>query len=151
MYGPCPYCKGFYSKINLRNHVRLVCWPQQKDKTLEFEKTNLQVRSRSELPRIHHKACDILKYKVFPKLNDDNITWDIAYDELVITSANMLITKYSMSVHHHTMIRNKIRHIGRIFLNIKEINPSIQKVEDIFDAAVYDDYVAAIHKLGGLS
>ncbi|KAJ8962288.1 hypothetical protein NQ318_018267 [Aromia moschata] len=137
---PCPYCKGFYSKSNLRNHLRLNCWVQHSDKVKQFEAMglkNVQAMSRSIFPQIHERASVVLREKVFPVLNNDEVTRAVAHDELVIIYANLLVIKYSSSSHHHRMIRNKIRHIAH--------------TASIFDPLNFDVFIEAVHNLAGLS
>ncbi|CAG9824676.1 unnamed protein product, partial [Phaedon cochleariae] len=141
---PCPFCKGFYSKKNLHNHVRLSC------KSEEVKKQNVQTLSRAVLPKLHRKASDALRNKIFPPMRDDEVTKAIAYDELVIVYANLLASKYSSSDHHHKMIRNKLRHIGRILLAMKKIDSSIKDVMSIFDASHFDTFIKAVHIIAGL-
>lgn len=65
---PCPYCKGYYSTSNLRNHVRLFC-PMGNCKPV----SNLQVMSRKMRLNIHEEALDVLRNEVFPRMNRDAI------------------------------------------------------------------------------
>lgn len=83
-------------------------------------------------------------------MKEDNVTSAIASDELVITYANLQILKYSHSKHHHKMIRNKLRHISRILLEMRKLNEQITDVASIFDPSHFDCYVEAIHRLAGL-
>lgn len=141
---PCPYCKGFYSAANLRNHVRLFCPFGKKE-------PNLLVRSKSMNMKIHESASDVLRTEIFPRMNNDNISSAILFDELVIRYGNFMTMKYSSSKHHQQMIRNKIRHISRVFLEMKKTNPTLTDVTSIFDPSQFDAFIAAIHNLSGFS
>lgn len=151
---PCPYCQGFYSKTNIRNHVRLNCWKKHSNRVKEFETLglkNLQVMCRSLTLKIHEKASATLREKIFPVLNNDEVTRAIALDELVIVYANLLTMKYSSSSHHHKMIRNKIRHVSRILLAMRKIDSRITDATSIFDPLSFDTFIQAIHDLAGLN
>lgn len=148
---PCPYCKGFYSKKNLRNHIRLNCLLKKNfDLKKDITGMNNQVKSRATLPRIHSKTNNDLKYVIFPRLKDDRISRVACNDELAVTFGNLLATKYSSSTHHHKEIRNKIRLTGRILLEMQKLDPNIKKLEDLFAPEHFDAYVKAVHRIAGL-
>lgn len=117
---------------------------------MEADKTNLQVKSRITLPKINERANDYMKYKIFPYLRDDTVTKEAVNDELIVTFGNLMAMKYSSSAHHYKEIRNKIRHIGRILLEMKLININIKNAEDIFAPENFDDFVKVVHKIAGL-
>ncbi|KAG5867124.1 hypothetical protein JTB14_012398 [Gonioctena quinquepunctata] len=115
---PCPYCKGYYSKKNLRNHIRLICRPQKK------QNRNSNVLSRTLQPRILNIANDSLK-RVIPKLRDDGISEIIRHDRMIIICGNMWCTKYSSSSHHQKMIRYRLRHLAKILQILKQFNDRV--------------------------
>lgn len=153
-YIPCPLCKGFYSRNNLRNHIRLNCKFKSKQNLSEtefdLEGRNVQVLSRSCLSDIHEKASKTLREKIFPILKNDEVTKAIAHDELIIVYGNLLVMKYSTSQHHYKMIRNKLRHISRILLEMRKVNPNVTDAASIFDPEHFDTFIQAIYKLAGL-
>lgn len=106
-YIPCPHCKGFYSKLNLRNHIRLNC------------------TSKAVLPEVHPSANNILKTEIFPKMFEDEVVKSVAYDELTIAYGNTLAIKYNSSKHFQKMIRQRIRHVGRILLKMRTLAPKV--------------------------
>lgn len=88
--------------------------------------------------KIHESASDVLKTEIFPRMNNDNILSAIIFDELVIQYGNFMTMKYSSSKDHQQMIRNKIRHISRVFLEMKKINSTVTDVKSVFDPSQFD-------------
>ncbi|KAG5873083.1 hypothetical protein JTB14_010499 [Gonioctena quinquepunctata] len=82
-------------------------------------------------------------------MRHDDVTKEITHDKLVIAYANLPVTKYSAS-DHHKIIRNKLRHIGRILLEMKRIDPVITDVTSIYDVSNFDTFIRAVHNLAGL-
>uniref|UniRef100_A0A6P7G5J9 Uncharacterized protein LOC114336163 n=1 Tax=Diabrotica virgifera virgifera TaxID=50390 RepID=A0A6P7G5J9_DIAVI len=141
---PCPYCKGFYSKNNLRTHVKKYCSQVHREQ-------NVQLLSRRILSNYHENACEILREEIFPSMRDDDITANITHDNLVIAYANQLATKYSSSRHHYNMIRNRMRHISRVLTKMKKISNTISDTQSIFDPQHFDFFIQAVHRIAGFT
>jgi len=111
---PCPKCKGYYSKFSIRHHIQK-CIPMKGKRG----RITIQAECRSLENNIHNKASEVLKRKVFPVLNEDDVTNAIRYDEAIINYANYLCRKFT-SEHHYQQIRANMRALGRLVLAIKE-------------------------------
>ncbi|KAJ8931575.1 hypothetical protein NQ314_015487, partial [Rhamnusium bicolor] len=115
-YVPCAKCKGFFSKLNLRNHFRKCT-----ERKLQGCRRSLALgrRLRSSL---HENACDLLRDKVFPILREDDTIRDIRYDELLIRYANDLCTKFASRRHCYSLIRNeqKLKEVDNTALLMKQ-------------------------------
>lgn len=70
----------------------------------------------------------------------------IRYDELSIVYGNYLCNKYRKP-HLQSMIRAKLRLIGRLLISIKDINKSVKDFASIFKPNFYDDIIAAVNKV----
>ncbi|KAG5891913.1 hypothetical protein JTB14_022663 [Gonioctena quinquepunctata] len=140
----CPSCCGDYAKTSLRHHFRR-CNTSGKTK-----QRNILVKSRQMVGRIHKKASDVLRKKVFPTLQEDNVTKEIRYDELVILFGNKLCQKYR-DPHFYDMIRQKLRQLGRFLLEIKKFQPKIESLFDVFYPKNYDNTILAVQSLAGLN
>ncbi|KAK9872773.1 hypothetical protein WA026_019555 [Henosepilachna vigintioctopunctata] len=139
-YKPCPSCKDFYSKNAIRRHYTK-CSLQA-----EAGKKNLMPLSRAVQGHIHKKANMILRSQIFPRMREDCHTDIVRYDELAIVYGNYLTNKYRKP-HLHTMIRSKLRLIGRLLNAIKNINKTITDFSSIFQPKYYDEVIAAVNKV----
>ncbi|KAF5300726.1 hypothetical protein FQR65_LT19320 [Abscondita terminalis] len=143
-YLPCPHCAAYFMKDTLRLHVKS-CTP----KTSKNDRT-IRILSRTLLSEIHPRASDILRHKIFPVLRDDDCVHVIRYDILVILFGNHLCSKYS-SQHHHDMIRNKLRSIGRLLLAVKHYDSTVKDFATLLTPEKFDVCVSGIKEVGGLS
>ncbi|KAK0159474.1 hypothetical protein PV327_011094 [Microctonus hyperodae] len=100
--------------------------------------------------RIHKSACQILRERVIPTMRDDNITKAIRYDELAIEFGNKLCEKYR-DPHHYDMIRQKLRQIGRLLLELKNEKDGIDDLFSVFIPQNYDVCLTVIRRLAGLN
>ncbi|KAF5276617.1 hypothetical protein FQR65_LT16264 [Abscondita terminalis] len=143
-YLPCPYCSAFFRKDTLRLHTKN-CTP----KTSNSVRT-VRVLSRTLLAEIHPRASDMLKMKIFPILRDNDCVQIIRYDVLAILFGNHLCSKYS-SQHHHDMIRNKLRSIGRLLIAVKRYDAAVKDFANLLTPTKFDVCVRAIKDVGGLN
>ncbi|KAF5284722.1 hypothetical protein FQR65_LT13424 [Abscondita terminalis] len=142
-YEVCGYCKGFYSKRSLRKHI------PNCNKNDKSNKTNAQIFGRSTRSNIHEVANEILKKQVFPVLTEDAITNIIRYDKLVIVYGNKMCEKYRQN-HHHYMIRSKLRLIGRLLINAREIDKDIKDLTSLLHPRYFDTVILAVNKVAQL-
>ncbi|KAK9876206.1 hypothetical protein WA026_011337 [Henosepilachna vigintioctopunctata] len=141
---PCPRCKGYYSKLSLRHHIRK-CMGGIPGKRL----SNLQVEARKLMNNVHNRASDDLRQKIFPFFNDDEVTNAIRYDEAIILYGNYLCRKYT-SEHNAPQIRSNLRSFGRLKLAMREENPNINEFFDVLDTSFVDLIINGIEKVSGL-
>lgn len=100
--------------------------------------------------RFHSAASDVLRTQILARMADDPITSAAIHDELVIIYGNMQALKYSASSHNFAMIRHKMRHIARLRIEAKKIDPTIDNVTAMFNPKKFDAVIKAIHRLGEL-
>ncbi|KAF5275540.1 hypothetical protein FQR65_LT16598 [Abscondita terminalis] len=140
-YLPCGSCKGFFSKNSLRRHFNR-CVGEKKTE-------NCMVASKRIFGKIHHKASEVLKEKVFPILREDEITNTIRFDELIILYGNKMCQKYR-SGHHHNMIRARMRLLGRMMLAIKSECKYAVFLSDVLSPKMYDIVIKSVNTVAGL-
>lgn len=70
---------------------------------------------------MHCRANNVMRRKVFPSFQDDDVSRSIKYDKLLILFGNKLCNTYTLP-HQYDMIRNYLRLLGRFKLTIKKIN-----------------------------
>ncbi|XP_029673720.1 uncharacterized protein LOC115241900 [Formica exsecta] len=140
----CSQCKGNYFKSAIRHHYRR-CSKQN-----STNNRTILAKSTKITGRIHESACKILRQRVFPTLRNDNVSRVIRYDELAINYANKLCEKFQ-DPHFYDMIRQKLRLIGRLLLEMKNQNDKIDDPFTIFVPNNYDNCLKAVRTLAGLN
>jgi len=136
-YVCCSYCKGFFSKRTLRMHYKK-CNP-----AYEKGQKDQLVKGKQLMGYVHREANDIMRRKIFPSFQDDDVTRSIKYDKLLILFGNKLCNTYTLP-HQYDMIRNYLRLLGRFKLAIKRINKEITDFASIFHPRYYDDVIKAV-------
>ncbi|KAF5274318.1 hypothetical protein FQR65_LT17042 [Abscondita terminalis] len=143
-YLPCPHCAAFFFNRTLRNHVKHCSL------TVPRGGRSVKTRSRALLSNLHPAAGEILKTKIFPVLRDDNCVNIIRYDILAIVFGNFMCSKYA-SIHHHDMIRSRLRSIGRLLISAKTLDNTVKDFVDLLTPSKFDVAVAAIKQVGGVN
>lgn len=111
----CPSCLADYAKGSLRHHYRRCA------KRNSAKRRDILVTSRKLTGRIHPQACDILRKKVFPTMQENDVAKAIRYDELIILFGNKLCQKYK-DPHFYDMIRQKLRQLtGRFLIEVRKL------------------------------
>lgn len=133
----CTHCKGFFSKNTLKIHYKKCNPDYEKGQKDQF------IKGKQAMGYIHPYANNIMRRKVFPSFQDDNVSRTIRYDELLILFGNKLCNTYTL-IHQYDMIRNYLRLLGRFKLTVKEINKKITDFASIFHPKYYDDVIKAV-------
>lgn len=107
-YEACNICKGFFSKVSLRIHVKKYLESNSNVCKNELEK------SRRVMGRLHKVATDIVWRKLFNPLREDEVITTILFDKIVIIDANKMAAKYKEE-RYFEIIRERLRLIGRDF------------------------------------
>lgn len=143
-FATCPLCLADYAKTSLRHHYRRCA------KKNSAKRRSILTSSKKLVGRIHPKASDILRKRVFPTMQDDNIAKSIRYDELIILFGNKLCQKYK-DPHFYDMIRQKLRQLGRFLLEAKQHDREIHDFFSLCYPKHYDTTIAVIQSLAGLN
>ena len=143
-FATCPSCFADYAKTSLRHHYRRCA------KRNSAKQRNILMTSKKIIGRIHPQACDILRTKVFPTIQEDEVAKAIRYDELVILFGNKMCQKYK-DPHFYDMIRQKMRQLGRFLIEIRKHTNDIHEFFSVFFPKNYDATIAAVQSLAGLN
>ena len=143
-FATCPSCFADYAKSSLRHHYRRCA------KRNCAKRRNILLTSKKLTGRIHPQACDILRTKVFPTLQEDDVVKALRYDELIILFANKLCLKYK-DPHFYDMIRQKLRRLGRFLIEVRKHGDDIYDFFSVFYPKNYDATIAAVQALAGLN
>ncbi|KAK0159798.1 hypothetical protein PV327_010872 [Microctonus hyperodae] len=137
----CSNCLGYFSARTLRIHYK-VCKSGHK----KGERGQKQ-EGRFLTGYIHPCASEIMRQKIFPKFHDDYVARTIQYDRLLILYGNVLCEKYTTEQLFNT-VRNYLRLLARLLIEIKKINGEIDDFASIFHSKFYNDLIKAIKMCG---
>lgn len=143
-FATCPGCLGDYAKTSIRHHVRRCMKNRKKDRR------NIMTGSKAMAGRIHRIASNVLRQRVFPTLQEDDIVRIIRYDHLIILFGNKLCRKYK-DPHHYDMIRQKLRQLGRLLTETRKQSSEVSDFFSIYYPKNYDSVILAIQSLAGLN
>ncbi|XP_043287479.1 uncharacterized protein [Venturia canescens] len=139
-YATCPKCLGDYAKSNIRHHVSMQCSKRQ-DK-----RRDIILGSKQITGRIHKEASNILRQRVFPSLQEDEVVKSIRYDELVILFGNKLCQKYK-DPHFYDMIRQKLRQLGRFLIGWDFVRKFHSGEQNVTEKDYYRSLVVCINNV----
>lgn len=97
----------------------------------------MTIMSRQIMGHVHALANDVLRWKIFPVLRNDEVTISIKYNELLILFGNNLRNKY-MQPHQYDMIRAHLRLLGRFKWKILDPQFYDAAVKSVYECAGYD-------------
>lgn len=143
IYYCCPNCNGYFSTNGVRRHY-IKCVGEG---TTSGAKDLLKKSRILELN--NNKILPSLK-SVLAGLRKDNISQLVKYDNLLIQFGNKLCLKYKAN-YHEKMIRSKLRLLGRLLLELKIIDSTIEEFSFLYNPEKYDTFIEAVNKLSGLS
>ncbi|XP_066590664.1 uncharacterized protein [Prorops nasuta] len=141
----CANCKGFYAENSIRIHFAKCVGRNSKNKRV------VNVLGRAIVGKIHNRASNTVRTRLFPVLREDDITRLVRYDSLVILYANKMCEKYKNSDHHFNMIRARIRLIGRFLKTVMSFEKDITDLASVFDPKYVDNVINTINIEAGLN
>lgn len=136
----CKFCCGFYPKNTLRSHVKNCPGSSHKKGTRDLLKNG-----RAKTGFVHHSAVDVLREKVLPVLNDDEISRNLLYDELIILYANEQCFRHNEI--QYDMIRANIRLLSRLVMELKKNSEDIRELKDAIAPKHLDVLVCCIRSV----
>ncbi|KAM0725806.1 hypothetical protein ACS0PU_008532 [Formica fusca] len=142
-----PKCKAFILKLTSRHHYQRCIKEIIKTK----DNRSISVLGRQIIGRIHNEASNALRLRVFPLLREDDVMRGLRYDELIIAFGNQQCEKYKTSEHNDTMIRQKMRRLGRLLQVLKCKNSDITDFASIYFPRYSNTCIETINTLAGLS
>ncbi|XP_046740533.1 uncharacterized protein LOC124407966 [Diprion similis] len=137
---PCPNCRGFYAKSNVRHHYKYCAGGSRANSR------SILVAARKMLGRIDPAASVKLRKKVLPMMREDEIVRLIRYDHLLTLYGNKMCRKIKKQ-HQYSMIRANLRLQGRFLTDLKKINPEITEFASLYDQKFYDAVISSINNV----
>lgn len=136
----CPYCLGPYTKNNLRHHVA-----DYHNKPNKDQRTLNKLATIAE-GRIHESASARL-VMVMGFMRQDLVLKLIKFDWVLIVFGNKMCCKYTPH-YQHNMIRARLRLMGRLLFEMKQIDRNVTDFASIYHVERYQSMVAAIKLIG---
>ncbi|XP_043266785.1 uncharacterized protein [Venturia canescens] len=140
-YRTCHNCKGCFSKKTIRRHFKICVGTSSKHK-----RSNIVLSRRIE-GRIHNDASKRL-VAVFSILREDDVIRLVRYDDLLIRFGNCMCEKYRKQ-QQESMIRNRLRTLGRLLQVMKENNPAVTDFKSIYHPKLYRTMLQAVKMMAG--
>lgn len=125
----CPKCKGFYTKNNVRHH-----YAKYANKNSNSQR--ILAAAKIAIGRIHPVASAIMRRYVVPYMQEDEVTRVVRYDKLLMLYGNKLCCEHRQQ-YHHSMIRTRLRLLGRFLIELRKINSEITDFSSLYDAKHY--------------
>ena len=139
---PCTICLNFFHRENLWRH-RKVC---SKANKTTCDKQHVQ-SGAALLPSA--ECSDLYKKNILDKLRVDEVSVVAKHDTLITEYGNGLFKKYRFRSHQHQYIREKIRALARLVLQIRKIDGSNLSLREYMYPAKYKLITEAAQKVCG--
>lgn len=136
-YLPCVICKATFSKRSLRKHFKKC------SKKTNNNQRIIMALGRLEADRIEPNAS-IRTRRELCFLREDEIGQTVRQDGLIIEWANFLFSKYRQN-QEQSMVRNRLRLVARLLIAVKEIDPRVNEMMDIYNVLLYDSVIDAVN------
>ena len=130
---------GFMLKKHITSHLRNRKCPEQK-----LMIAPLQRKPKSESAALISGIClpnfdtDFVD-KIINKMKDDTISSACKSDELILNFGNMIFQKYRTT--QCELIRQSMRQLGRLILQVKKIDPQINSLSDCLNPQNFDKII----------
>lgn len=141
-YAFCPKCKGTYVRKRLSEHLKK-CAGIEKIKGI----VNLNLLANCGKLKCHESASVETK-KMFVHFRDNELTRFIVNDRLLVSWANLKSSKYRASKRTALLgSRANLRLIGKLFLEMKKIEPELQEFSNIFTTKHFSTMIKGVNAL----
>ena len=140
----CEYCFAFYHHAELYKHVATCHFASSFG-----DKTHRRVKSLAAMLIYQSPAaCDELRI-ILSKMTVDDVSLAIRKDEVLLRYGNNLVRRHWNNDNQTHHISNKLRELGRLFIEMKEICSSVLSFRDCIDCTKFDFVIEAVTNLCG--
>ncbi|XP_047221148.1 uncharacterized protein LOC124868220 isoform X1 [Girardinichthys multiradiatus] len=143
----CLYCYGLFKKKAMWRHFRS-CKFKPQDKSLKKGKTRVQALCAFAEP-VPPEFSDSY-WRFLSEMHQDEITVACKKDQCILDFGYRLFHKNERVVSQHQYIRQKLRELGRLLLEARNI-ASVKSIKDLIKPEKYVTVVAAARRLAGFS
>ena len=146
-YVPCSDCLAFFLKQDLWKHAK-TCSKRKHRKDEQTKPFQHRQASATLLP-VCSTATSRFKNNILDTMSQDRITLVARQDQLIIQLGTRLYDKNGHEQHQHQYIKQKIRELARLLLAIRDLDPSIQTLEDAMDPTKFSVVVTGVKRVAG--
>ncbi|XP_044591384.1 uncharacterized protein LOC123269616 [Cotesia glomerata] len=107
-------------------------------------------KSRAAVGRIHHRADEVLRQEVIPRMSEDDVVRSIRYDLAIIICGNELCLRHRKE-YRHKLIRANLRLCGRFLLFLQRKDPKITDFAAIYNPVYYHFIIKSIDEFAGIN
>ena len=132
---PCAKCTGFFSRKNLYRH-----------KCNVHANGRHQAEGRYLMPHATTASEDVRR--LMASMREDDVATACKNDQLIVEFGSRLFTKLGHEPHQHAHIREKMRELGRLLLELKKTNPDAS-LESYIKPAKFLEVVEAVKQVTG--
>ena len=133
---PCDKCGGFFLRRNLYRHSCNL-----------GTGAGAQVRGRTVLPSEHDAAAGL--EIVLARLKDDDVGMVVRGDQMILDYGRRLFSRLGHEPHQHSHIREKMRELGRLLIQLKVEDPT-SSLKDFIHPSKFRTVTDAVRAIGGL-
>ncbi|XP_073720777.1 uncharacterized protein [Misgurnus anguillicaudatus] len=129
-YLPCPYCFGMFKRKDLWRHqsscrTRKSCVTDEKTKN---RRSRIQSRAASLLPiAASSDGCQ----SIINQMRQDDVSFHIRSDSLICNYGESLYAKHGRVKSRHQYIAQRMRELGRFMLVAKDMDKTVNYLEDL--------------------
>lgn len=87
--------------------------------------------------------------KILSRMKDDNILLAIRSDSVILQFGQIEFSLLQHDIRYRRTITDKIRELGRLVIALKELNPSVSKLHQIFQPNRYQLFADGVRKVAG--
>lgn len=146
---PCVYCRAFFKKNVLSLHQKK-CTASNKPTRKTQDSHRVQSTAALLLPA-PNRLEESFKNKVFGKMKVDNIYRYIRQDRLITEFGNKIFQKHFDEPHLFLMISQRMRELGRLMLEIKNIDSNKFNLESCLNPKSVTTVLDGLKRVCGLS
>lgn len=144
--GLCPNCLGFF----LMDNLWYIKFASPSKKAKDEDKTSLKRDKRGEGCTLlsswrHGNTSTDFQKCILATFKNDKISEACYEDKIIVTLGSMMFEKYT--VHQYDSVRQSMRQLGRLLLEIKSIKPNLNSLFDVIKPEHFDLIIYAVQRL----
>jgi len=147
-YACCPSCLGFFCSKDYWRHAKGRC------SFLKHLSERSSLRSAKGILEAYlldedASFSDQHIKEVLLRMRNPVIVSTVKNDWLLMRYVKTLVGKKRLSVGRKNIIRDKVRSMARLFLEVKKIQPNLLQFSETFEGRYFDAVKDAVHTLSG--
>jgi len=145
---PCEFCLGFFARHDLWKHRKRCQFKECSSANGASSNVRCQARGSILLP-VSCEANDDFKQNILSVMNQDEAVTAIRNDDLVMKFGTRLYFKHGHHHHRRQYIRERLRQLGRLLVEVKKLDSSVSYLSDCISSDKFSAICDAVHRLCG--